>query len=158
MAPCGTQFAGEMLGAELEKHLTINNLLLFWPSGMHCLCVCVFLEPQKACGWSFFMEAVFTLNVLFNRVWLLLPHSFIIHQHTLLAVHMALRAVATTPAAIRKHYCPMVDFVHQKLIFFLTVTFNVCCPDTITTFATTTINSLQPVFKMCLVHYTSFFK
>lgn len=50
----------------------------------------------------------------------------------------------------------MVDFVHQKLIFFLTVTFNVCCPDTITTFATTTINSLQPVFKMCLVHYTSF--
>jgi len=29
MAPCGAQFAREVLGAELQQHLTINNLLLF---------------------------------------------------------------------------------------------------------------------------------
>lgn len=64
MAPCGTQFAGEMLGAELEKHLTINNLLLFWPSGMHCLCVCVFSWSPRRLVVGLFYGSSFHVKCL----------------------------------------------------------------------------------------------
>lgn len=50
MAPCGMQLAGEVLGAEQEQHLTINNLLFFWPCV--CVCICVFVCALFLCVFS----------------------------------------------------------------------------------------------------------
>lgn len=69
MAPCGTQFAGEVPEAEQEQHLPINNLLLFWP---YCLYVCFLGAPEGS--WLVFMEAAVPgLSVLSKRVWPMLP-------------------------------------------------------------------------------------
>lgn len=81
MAPYGIQFAGEVLGAELEQHLTINNVLLFWPQWTYCLYVCFLGAPEGS--WLVFMEAVPTLNVLLRRVWPLPLRSSIIHHRKL---------------------------------------------------------------------------
>lgn len=95
MAACRMQFAGEVLGAELEQHLTINNLLLFWP----CVCpvyVCFLGAPEGS--RLVFMEAVPRLNVLFNWVCplLLLPLFHHLPSHSPGQAKLPLTEVAIT--------------------------------------------------------------
>lgn len=91
------QFAVEVLGAEQEQHLTINNLLLFWPCvcvrlnvcvRVCCLYVCFLGAPEGS--WLVFIEAVPRLMSCSNGSGRCHPCSlcrcFIIHRHTLLAM------------------------------------------------------------------------
>lgn len=78
MAPCGTQFAGEKLGAELELTWPLITSCCFDP--VPCaVYVCVFLVAPEG-SWLVFMEPAPALNVLFQQVWRLLPQSSITHH------------------------------------------------------------------------------
>lgn len=81
MAPCGLQCAGEVLGAEREQHLIINNLLLF----VCFLFICVFLGPQYDHCQSLWKPSPDETSCSIGSVSRCFCCSSIIHRHTLMA-------------------------------------------------------------------------